>query len=224
MFDTLSRRGTAAALVASPLIWLASAVVNPGQRSDTADQFDVITAHPGRWTAAAILLVVGTVLLVPGLAAVARVAGPRSPILTFIAVVALGFGAINSVGDCFAQLVGGVLAKNGDRTAMLALADKLDSDPSSGILYAVGGIAFTLGGVLLGIAVARSRRVPVWAGIVVAASTFINIVGWSSANNLLIAASCVPMAVGFAVVARESLSGTRTTAASRDEATAAMGA
>ena len=54
-------------LVLAPLFALASALVAPPLKSDAREQIAVIAAHPERWYWFTLLLLIGSILLVPAL-------------------------------------------------------------------------------------------------------------------------------------------------------------
>src|SRR5689334_7675865 len=75
----LPRRVAAGTLVLAPALALASAFVAPALHGDEGEQLAVIAAHPDRWYWYTLLLLAGSVLLVPAVFAVAALVATRMP-------------------------------------------------------------------------------------------------------------------------------------------------
>src|SRR5205814_15016 len=74
-------------------------------------------------------------------------------------------------------------ARGADRAQMAALLHRFDNVAGSSIVFSIGGLASVVGVVLLSIALYRSRTVPAWASVGVAAGTVLNIVGFVVARE-----------------------------------------
>src|SRR5207248_517480 len=118
-------------------------------------------------------------------------------------------GAMIAIGDSASQLVIWQMgARGADRAQMAALLHRFDNVAGSSIVFGVGGLAIVVGVVLLSIALYRSRTVPAWASVGVAAGTVLNLVGFAAASvGVLIVSSAVLLAalgwIGRLVLAGE---------------------
>ena len=135
----------------------------PYYTADTpAGMVSAVTEHPGRQSAVLWLGYVGVLTLVPGLYAAARVCRSAAPRLTGWAL-ALCIPGYLSLG----MLVGGdqVLwsASQAGLGADDAAAVVAAPHPSFGLAVGVFVIGHVVGTVLLGLALLRSGRIPVWA-------------------------------------------------------------
>jgi hypothetical protein len=146
---------------------LAAAVVTPVRSSGSgAEQIAAAAAHPTRM-AWATVLDLGILLLVPALLYVGRLAGAsrlgRAGFgLSFIGVL-IGCGYLVALDPLVSAG-----AHQGDRTAAAAL---IDGYSGTGIFLAalvVFMVGHVVGFVLLGVALARARVVPVWAAAALA--------------------------------------------------------
>src|SRR4051794_711235 len=75
----LPMTAAAISMVAAPLFLVASALVSPELKSDESAQLDVIAAHATRWYWFTLLLLIGSILLVPALLGIAALVRERSP-------------------------------------------------------------------------------------------------------------------------------------------------
>src|SRR3954454_14966378 len=123
---------TAAAIsmIAAPVFLVASAIVSPQLKSDEGAQIGVIAANPTRWYWFTLLLLIGSILLVPALLGVAALLQERSPRLSNIGGGLPVLGSLVAVGDVMTQFVSWQMAAQGaDREQMAALLQRFDNAP-----------------------------------------------------------------------------------------------
>lgn len=201
--DTSPRRGLALALVGAPVLWLAAEACSPELKRDTGDQLSVIAAHGNRWYAYTLLLLLGTVLFVPGLAGVARVTRSGSARLTVIGTALVGYGTVIAACDVMTQFTAWKAVGSGvDRTQMTELFARVDDAAGVGLVFATGGISWLVGSVILSIALARASSVPTWAGVGFGVGMILQLLGFSASSIPMIAASAVIVLIAVAPVAR----------------------
>jgi hypothetical protein len=178
---------TRLSLVIAPLFALASSAVAPAFKSSEGAQLAVIAAHPDRWYWFTVLLLISSILLVPALLYITRLAGGR---LGAIGGALSVFGAVIAVGDVMSQFtLWQMTGPHADRTQMTALLDRLDNAFGASIVYTIGGLAVLVGVVLLTIGLIRGRRAPTWAAVGLPVACVVNIAGFEAAGNAVVAAS-----------------------------------
>lgn len=183
-------------LVVAPLLVLLSVVAMPTAASSARDQILSIEVHPDRWYAFALLSLVSSALLVPALLELMALGRARAP---FGAIVGAGLccvGAFVAVADSATQLVYWQMG-TGDRAAMLALAHRYEHAFGAGAIFMVGGLSLLVGSMLLGVALARARAVPMWAAAAVPIGIVANLVGFAAGSRFLLVASGVVLLAGF---------------------------
>jgi len=195
--------GSAALLLGASLAW-------PAIKSNEAAQIAVISQHPGRYYLCTILILASSMLLVPALIGLMRMGAERSPVLSNLGGTLSVLGALIAIGDSASQLVIWQMgARGADRAQMAALLHRFDDVAGSSIVFSIGGLAIVVGVVLLSMALYRSRTVPAWASVGVAAGTVLNLVGFTAASvGVLIVSSVVLLAalgwIGRLVLAGDS--------------------
>ena len=183
-------------LVLAPTLVLASVVAMPTAASSAADQITAIGAHPGRWYAFTLLSLVSSALFVPALIALLELGRQEAPFRTIVGVGLCAVGAFVAVADSGTQLVYWQMA-HGDRAAMLALAHRYEHAAGATAFFTVGGFAFIIGAVLLGLGLGRARVLPVWAAACIPLGIIVNIVGFASGSRPLLIASGIILMLGF---------------------------
>lgn len=151
-------------LVAAPLAGLIEALLSPLGGGSTADDFAAIASAPGRFTAAVLIGLAGTVLLVPALLGLAGRTSARSPRLALVASAAIVISMLGFAGVRMAQAF-----ELGLATGPLTGTDPVETfEKAIGtpigvtltVMFLVGNI---LGMIVLAIALWRSHTVPVGA-------------------------------------------------------------
>jgi hypothetical protein len=154
-----------------------STLVAPYSGDESADILAGAADHPGAMTASVWLSGLAVLTLVPATIAVVLVCRRRAPRLTAVggAVSVLGFSAAFMLPD---EELDALTAadKHLDRATMLALADGVWSQPpvvTALILFLVGMV---VGGILLGVALWRSRVAPTWMALALIVSSPLHLV------------------------------------------------
>jgi hypothetical protein len=201
--DRITRKGLGIAMVAMPLIWLASGVICPPLKSDGAAQLAVIRAHPDRWYWFTLLLLVGSVLLIPALLGVMRLLREPSPKLAVIGGWLALLGALVAIGDVATQFVTWLMAQSGqDPVQMARLLDRVGSSAAANITYTIGGPALLVGILLLSIALFRTRVAARWVPFAFFAATVLNVVAFSNDFAVAVTASYVVLLAPMIYLAR----------------------
>jgi hypothetical protein len=206
------------AVVATPLLWLAAEGVSPALKPTSAGQLAAVAAHPNRWYWYTVLLIAGTITLVPATIGIARLSSPRAPRLSAVAATLLGFGAIVAVGDAATQLVTWQMVQPGaDRAQMAALLDRYDNSTAASLFYMPGGLSLLIGAALLAIALWRTRVAPRWVAASLGIGLAVNLLGFMSSSIPVIA-------LGAAIMTPPCLSlGARLIGSATNSATVASG-
>jgi hypothetical protein len=138
-------RIAAASLVVGPLLMTIGDLFHPEERMDSADQIAILVDHASRWYAAHLLLLIGMLLAIPGLLALASLTAERKPAAGYVAriLVLIGVAAFASifVGE---MLIGRFVTDGADAATATALLDTMFSGP---MVAAVGpgALAFFVG-------------------------------------------------------------------------------
>ncbi|HEV7147005.1 MAG TPA: hypothetical protein VGN48_08415 [Pedococcus sp.] len=204
------RLAQASALFAAPLLWLAAEAVSPKLAADPSEQLAIIGRNPERWYAYTLLLILGTMAFVPAVLALMRLAA-GSPRLAAIGGTVLGLGTLVAVGDAMSQLmVWQMVGQGADRRQMVALIDRFDNASGSAVVFAVGGLGFLLGAILLSIGLVRTRRTPAWATLLFAVGIVVQLVGFTASSVAIVLVSSVILLAGMSRQAMSVLAPTRT--------------
>ena len=201
---------------ASPALWAIAALLPLGPAAiavlrlvlpyytanDTAATLAAVQAQPDRQSAVIWLAYLGTLALVPGLFAAARVCSDAAPRMTTWAL-ALSVPGYLSLGTFagYDQLLWSVA--QADLPTRDAMAVLHSAHPAVDVSLGVFILGHVIGTVLLGLAMVRSGRVPAWAGWAIAVSQplhFVATVILGSPEVDFIAWGLT--AVGMAMVAR----------------------
>jgi hypothetical protein len=181
-------RPLALAVIATPLLWLAAEALSPPLKSDSAAQLAAVAAHPDRRYWYTVLLIAGTITLVPAAVGIARLAAARAPKPAALGAALVGFSGIVAVGDATSQLVTWQMVHAGaGRAQMAALLDRYDNSTAASIFFIPGGLALLAGAALLGVALWRSHAAPRWAAVTLAAGLAGNLIGFMAASVAVIA-------------------------------------
>jgi hypothetical protein len=191
---------TAGSLVSAPLLILASALVMPKLSSNEQVQLQTIAAHSARYLWFTLLLLAGTMLLVPAFHGLVQLV-PGSPGLRLGAGLVV-FGAMASVGDTTTQFLIREMATRGGATArMAAVVDGFDSAPGPAQLFALGGIALVVGVVAAAVALRRSGVIRTAVAAALAVAIVVNLVGFIAQSTPVIVASAALLLVAMGAIA-----------------------
>jgi hypothetical protein len=199
----LPRTAVGLSLILAPLFLIASSLVCPGLESDEGAQLDVIAQHPSRWYWFTLLLLIGSMLLIPALLGIAALVREGVPRLGNLGGALAVLGSLISIGDVMSQFVSWQMVGNGaDHEQMAALLKRFDEAAGIGIVFSVGGLAVLIGVVLLTVGLIRAHAAPAWAAIGLTVGTLLNIVTFSSASNGGVAVSWVVLFVAMSSIAK----------------------
>lgn len=194
-------------LVLAPLFSLASALVSPALKSDEGAQLDVIAQHPDRWYVFTLLLLIGSILLVPALLGIASLVAEKAPRLGYVGGALAVLGSLIAIGDVMSQFMSWqMVAKGADHAQMAALLKRFDDATGVGTVFSVGGVAVVIGTLMLTIGLIRARIAPAWAAIGLSLAVIVNLVGFTDASNGLVAVSWALLLTAMGYIGRIVLS------------------
>jgi hypothetical protein len=194
--------GGAACLIVAPTLLLSSALAAPPLKAAPADQLSVIADHPDRWYWYAVLILAGSVLLVPALAALTSLIVPRSPRLALTGGGLALVGSLIAIADAGNELVVSRMVGAGtDRAQMVGVLDRYQTDTAISVIFTIGGLSVLLGVLLLAIGLYRSSAVPSWVAAAVPVGAVLNVVGLSVGNTPAVIGSCLVLLAALARVA-----------------------
>jgi hypothetical protein len=171
-------------MIGAGVLMLASALFWPPIKSNEAAQLAVIAGHPARYYLSTVLILGGSMLLVPALIYLMAMAQDRSPKLAHIGGSLSVVGALVAVGDPASQLVVWQMAARGaDRAQMAAALNRFENTAGSSLIFTIGGFGIVVGVVLLAVALYRARAVPVWSAAGLVAGTWLNVIGFSAGST-----------------------------------------
>jgi len=195
-------------LVFAPLFALASSLIAPALKNDQGAQLDVIAQHPNRWYWFTLLLLIGSILLVPALLGIAALVRERAPRLGNLGGGLAVLGFVIAIGDVITLLVSWqMVAEGADRAQMAALLERFDEAAGANIVFGVGGLAALTGTVLLSVGLIREHVAPAWAAIGLSVAVIANIAGFSASSNAAVAVSWAVLLVAMGEIGRIMLAG-----------------
>jgi hypothetical protein len=182
------------ALLAAPIVVIASALIYPTLSGDAARQVSALTSHRGAMITGMTLDMAGVVLLIGGLVWLALTLAPRAPRLAVAGGVAGVLGLLvvlfeNSVTAAAPAIVGGL-----GRAQAISMLDSIHS----GVISAVEPLALVgdIGILLLGIAVAKAGA-PRWAAAMIAVGALGQGAGFATGTKALVIISFVLLFAGL---------------------------
>lgn len=181
-----------ASLIAAPVLLLASALIQPALKSDERAQLQVILTHHDRYFWFTMLVLFGTMLLVPAFHALGR--APADPSRTTRVGSALAvFGALIGTGDAMTQFVFLQMASPArDLGQMAPVVKAFDSANGPAQLFLASGLAFVAGGITLAVGLHRDGVAPGWVCAMFAVGIVANMAGFIVQSiPLLIVSSAV---------------------------------
>jgi hypothetical protein len=208
MKRSLPQTAVGLSLVLAPLFALASSLVSPAFKGNAGAQLDVIAQHPDRWYWFTLLLLIGSILLVPALLGIAALVRERSPRLGDIGGGLAVLGAVVAIGDVMSQFMSWqMVAKGADHAQMAALLERFDTAGGVGIVFSVGGLSILIGTVLLTIGLIRSRVAPAWSAAGLTVAVVVNIAGFSANSNAVVAVSWAVLLAAMGYIGWNVLTG-----------------
>lgn len=200
MFGTSPRTTSplgAASLLAAPVLLLAAALVQPALKSDEQAQLREIVVHHDRYFLFTVLILFGTMLLVPAfhiLVGATRAPSTATRVGSALAV----FGALVGTGDAMTQFVFLQMAAPGrDLHQMASVVQDFDSANGPAQIFAVGGLALIFGGLVLAVGIRRDGLAPAWVSVAVAVGVAANMVGYVVQSVPVLVVSSVLLLIGL---------------------------
>ena len=165
-----------AALAGAMTADLAETLVDPANSGNAGKIYDAALRHHGAMVLSAGLLLLSSVLIVPGVFGIVRTFDARGRWLgraarTFALLGAIGHGALAGVYLLWASIPGA----DASRAQLVALIDRIDSSHSLVLIFPLF-IAFPIALVITFAAAVRAGRAPVWVLGLAAAAPVLAIV------------------------------------------------
>src|SRR3954453_21757755 len=196
--DRLTRSVFALSLTLVPLLCLVAAVALPGLQATRTAEVAAIAAHPDRFYAYALAILLSSYLSVPAFFGVMAVLWERAPLWTVLAGGLTQIGLLIAIGDAGTELMYWQMGTPGaDPGEMAALAGRYDNAAGASVLYSVGGLAILVGTLLIAVATWRTRVVPRWSAVALVAGTVANVAGFTMASQAVLAGSYVLLLAAF---------------------------
>lgn len=154
----------AGSLSLSAALVLVSGLINPDDTGRSEDLYQAAVDQPGSMVTAAVLLIVSSLLLVPGVVGSARLVRGRGRIAAGVAAVLGVMGAFGHVVySTFAIIVTELPGPELPREEAVALLDRINASASVGAVAVPLIAGYALAVLALPIALYRGRLVPLWA-------------------------------------------------------------
>lgn len=165
-----------ACLVAGPVGLAASIAIAPPLSGTTKELLTRLAAHRSALLAADLIVIVAVLLLVPASLGLAQVLRARGSRLAPIGAAVFAVGWLFVLGQVALDRFEVQLATSGiPLEDAVRLADKLDNgDVGMGVVSALFILGHTVGAILVGVALARSRFVPLWASAAIVAGAILH--------------------------------------------------
>lgn len=198
--DARRRRMSGVLLVTGAPVIIASFLTNPVAET-SAERLRAATEQATATEVSILLGTAGILLLIPGLAGLARALRVRSPRLAGSGVAITLAGFVCLLANFGVSAVYLELAKaHVGSTASIALIDRMESNSLAfGIVFAIFLLGHLIGPILLGIALARTRFVPLWAAILLPIGAIGHFLSHAINSRPLDVVSFLALALGLAV-------------------------
>ncbi|WP_433540820.1 DUF4386 family protein [Streptosporangium sandarakinum] len=178
-----------------------------GGDGNGAETLALAAAHPGLYRLGTVAAMLGSLLMVPAVLGAKRLVADRSPKLGFAGAALMAGGYICYFGIALSGITDLAMAERGGPIAdYAAVLDSSQSDASVlwvFLLFVLGNLVGTL---LLGLALLRSRRAPLWAAAAVLAWPPLHVTGLVVGSEWFEVAGAVLQGVGLAVTGSRLLS------------------
>lgn len=159
-----ARKIAGVCLIVAPLALTAATALAPWFVADTGDLLAALAANESALLAADLLVVAAVVLLIPASLGVLHVLRNQTPRLAPVAVAMFLVGWLFVLGPVMLDRVQLQLATSGlPRDEAVAVVGRLEADAGISVIFGVFIIGHTLGAILLGVALGRTRFIPLWA-------------------------------------------------------------
>lgn len=195
--DTRRRLG-GVALILGPSLLLAGAVVHPREVTDAGEQLQIAAGSLNRWYLAHLLYVVATAVLVPAVLAVGRRLRAGAPRLELWGTSLTVAGLFSTAGlVCVEGFGAWQLAQSPDRDAAAATFDHLTHSAGIVVPFAILGLTFSAGLVVLAVGLARTGTAPSWTAWTLGAAAVVLAVGLVGAFHPAFLAGIVGIVVAL---------------------------
>jgi len=172
------RKATAVCLVLAPIAFAAAELLAPEGGNDASTTYAAWSAQRSAGLVSAFAGLVATMLFLPGFFGLVGAIAARGRRVAHIGLGAVVYGLVTA----HAALVGvnlvfySATAPSVDRAAAVQVLDALMNNVAIGAPLLLGHYVFTIGVLLLGVAVLRSHRFPRWTGWGVIAAVLSDVV------------------------------------------------
>jgi hypothetical protein len=173
--ERFRRRVAGISLIGFAATLLAQDVVGPRTPSDAAGTYAAVAADRGGMVVSSVLLLASSLALVPAVFGILHVLRERGVTLGHIGGVLAIVGALGHIAVMTYQLALVEMTKAGDREAMVALIERLDSSPVVGAIVLPMILSFALGLLILAVALWRARFVRGWAAALVLVAVLLDV-------------------------------------------------
>lgn len=166
------RKAAGIGVIGSFAALVAQDVVEPENSGNPAEMLRLASDHGGEFFAAALLLLVSTILLVPGIYGLVHLVRERGVKLAHIGGVFAVLGALGHMAYVTYALFVLEMA-DGDRAQMVALLERMDSGGAAVVFPLI--LSFAVALLLLAVALYRAGYMPRWGLVAVIAAVLIDV-------------------------------------------------
>ena len=208
------RRLGGVALLLGPGLLLAGALIHPRELTDAGEQLAIAAGALNRWYVAHLLFVVATAMLVPAVLALGRRLRADAPRLELWGTGLTVAGLFSTAGLVSVEGFGGwQLAQSADRVAATATFEHLTHSAGIVVPFAILGLTFSAGLVVLAVGLARTEMAPAWTAWTLGAAAVVLAVGLLGAFHPAFLAGIVGIVVALAATGLADLGVTAPTSA-----------
>jgi len=188
-------------LIAGPALFVISTILSPAWEDDTAEYLAEVADDKGLYLVSSLLFTIGGMFLIAGaLGIIKLMRRGRKVTLGQVAGFLLVLGATATTAFYVISAFDiEMVDEAANRAEMVALSERAEESTAALIFFIpYFFLGFVLGMILLGIAVIRSKVVPVWAGIVLLVAVVVLFVSgegqaMSVVGNALVMVGLVPL-------------------------------
>jgi hypothetical protein len=176
---SFGRSLSAISLVATPLILFLGALIGPDLGDNTGEELTKISDNEATYIIGGLLFLIAPLVLIPGMVGTIRLMRRRRVTLGQVGAALILIGGLSTIAFYGYGLVEYVAATESglDHAQMAKLFDAAEDTALNVPFIVLFFIGLIVGSVLLGVALWRSRVVPIWSPIALVVSTVINFGG-----------------------------------------------
>jgi uncharacterized membrane protein len=197
-----SRTLAAICLVAGPLFLVAGSLVEPETGDEPAEYLADIAANDGEHLAAAFLFLIGGLVLLPGLLALAHLLRGRRVGLGQLGAWLLVIGTIGAIMFFPIGAFEYELVQDGVSAQDVAFQDRLEDSAAGAVIFLMFAVGVIFGAVITAVVAWRRALVPVWSAVLLAIAPF---VGFFGESRVIGAIAFALLAVGLGMLGRRML-------------------